>query len=72
MKKILDKVDEIVDVLNDEHGVPNISWVTRSVNELQKMIAEKHSQETTRGAADGGRSEELFCPEHEPKVRYDW
>lgn len=19
-----------------------------------------------------GRSEQLFCPEHEPKVRYDW
>ena len=40
MKQILDKVNEIAEVLNSEHGVPNMEWVKNNVNELQKAVKE--------------------------------
>ena len=41
MKQILDKVNEIAEVLNSEHGVPNVEWVKNNVNELQEVVKEK-------------------------------
>ena len=40
MKQILDKVNEIAEVLNSKHGVPNMEWVKNNVNELQKVVKE--------------------------------
>lgn len=41
MKQILDKVNEIAEVLNDTNGVTNVEWVKNNVNELQKIVKEK-------------------------------
>ena len=41
MKQILDKVNEIAEVLNSEHGVPNMEWVKNNVNKLQEVVKEK-------------------------------
>jgi len=41
MKQILDKVNEIAEVLNDTNGVTNVEWVKNNVNELQKVVKEK-------------------------------
>jgi len=40
MKQILEKVNEIAEVLNSKHGVPNVEWVKNNVNELQKAVKE--------------------------------
>ena len=40
MKQILDKVNEIAEVLNDTNGVTNVEWVKNNVNELQKAVKE--------------------------------
>jgi len=41
MKQILDKVNEIAEVLNDTNGVANVEWVKNNVNELQELVKEK-------------------------------
>lgn len=40
MKQILDKVNEIAEMLNDVNGVPNMEWVKNNVNELQDIVKE--------------------------------
>ena len=40
MKQILDKVNEIAEVLNDTNCVPNMEWVKNNVNELQNAVKE--------------------------------
>jgi hypothetical protein len=40
MKQILDKVNEIAEVLNDTNGVTNVEWVKNNVNELHKVVKE--------------------------------
>jgi len=40
MKQILDKVNEIAEVLNDTNGVTNVEWVKNNVNELQDIVKE--------------------------------
>ena len=41
MKQILDKVNEIAEVLNDTNGVTNVEWVKNNINELHKVVKEK-------------------------------
>lgn len=41
MSKILDKVDEIADVVNYTRGVPDTIWIKDNVNKLRKMIREQ-------------------------------
>ncbi|RLD55168.1 MAG: hypothetical protein DRJ01_17035 [Bacteroidetes bacterium] len=40
MKQILNKVNEIAEVLNDTNGVPNMEWVKNNVNELRGIVKE--------------------------------
>ena len=40
MNEILERVNELNEVLNDGYGVPNMEWVKTKVVELQNVVKE--------------------------------